>query len=202
MSVPVETALRQLDVRLQNATENVRFHLADRRISRREILIRTVVLAQNRQTAVDCAAHVITMTLQLVSELPNAVIQTACRINTAKPPHKLVPNQTEHRTPGGLILNLMNRAPHNECQVAVIFTEMPQACIAHSINMMRSASTGTHDLADHQPLAFQPSQPLPHRRRRDPDIITNLLNRSPAKPVELLKKLLIILVNRDSHLKT
>lgn len=64
---------------------------------------------------------------------------------------------------------------------------------------MRPATPRSNHLMNDQPLAFQTPEPLPNSRRRHANCVADLLNRPSTHTVKLLKKVLIIWIDRDSH---
>lgn len=189
--MPVEAALREIHLRVQNPTEDFHLHLADGRVCHRQILIGTTALLEHREFALPLILNVITVTDQLFLKLSRSLGQRPITGNPAVTPHEFIPDLTENRRPDGWLFDPMQGAPQNQSQITVVFSQAAQSSVADPVNMVRPSTPGPDHFSGDQPLAFQLGKPLTDGGCRHSHRFADFLNRPPAQAVKLFEKLVV-----------
>jgi len=197
--MPVEAALSEINLCVQNPAEDFHFHLADGRISHRQILIGATAFLEHRKRTLPLILNVIPVTDQFFLKLSRSLSQRSVAGYSTVTPYEFIPNLAENRRPDGWFFDLMQRAPEDQSQIAVVFSEASQPRVADPVNMMRSSTPGPDHFPGNQSLTFQFGKPLTDGSRRHTHRFTDFLNRPAAQAVKLFEKLVVAGIDRDSH---
>src|SRR5262245_13628355 len=152
--MPVHATVRQLHLRPQRLLENFPLQPANPPVLFRQLLIRTIVLTQNRQATIGTNFNVITPAQQGVPQPPPAVLQLSIA-EAAQTGDQRVANAGSDRLSNGSIRNASDFAPQDQRQVTVVVSQLPEPLLSDAIDIMRAPAPRTDEIATDESIPLQ-----------------------------------------------
>src|SRR5262245_13643076 len=194
----IEAAVCQFDLCTQRLLKDFPFQAADAPILFRQLLVRAIILPQNRQGAVNTDFDVIPPAQERIPQPPHPLVQRSLT-KSSQAGNESIPNSRSDRLPDGRIGQVADLAPQNQGQIAVVVSQLPQTLLGYAINIVRPSASGTNQFAGDESASLQPPEPLPNCRRRHSDRGANVLDRFGTDTVQFIEELPVRLFEHSFH---
>src|SRR5262245_23748686 len=172
----IEAAVCQFDLCTQRLLKDLPFQPTDAPILFHQLLVRAIILPQNRQGAVSTDFDVIPPAQERIPQPPHPLTQGSFT-KSSQPGNESIPNSGSDRLADGRIGQIADLAPQNQGQIAVVVSQLPQPFVGHAVNIVRPATPGANQFASDESAPLQPPEPLPNCRRCHSDRSANVLHR-------------------------